>query len=114
MAQLTPSWRAPVSSRSLLFALALTLVACTPAEAPRPTPPPPGPQAGTVVMETQPAGLEVVADGTIRCRTPCTFRIDPGLHRLSIHKSGFMPWQETVEVRPNAELKVSAALVSSH
>lgn len=98
----------------LLFALAAPAAACTRAEAPPRAPPPPGPQAGTVRVVTQPAGLDLVADGTVRCRTPCSFRIDPGLHRLSIHKSGYMPWQEGVEVRPGAELEVSVALVSSH
>jgi hypothetical protein len=98
----------------LISALAITAVGCTRDEPPAPTPPPPGPQAGTVLVETQPPGLDLVADGSVRCRTPCSFRIDPGLHRLSIRKSGYMPWQESVEVRPGAEVKVSAALVSSH
>jgi hypothetical protein len=99
---------------ALLLALAGAAAACTRAEAPPPAPPPPGPQAGTVRVETTPPGLELVADGTVRCRTPCSFRIDPGLHRLSIHKSGYMPWQESVEVRPGSVVTVSAALVSSH
>lgn len=99
---------------ALLMALAVTAPGCSRDQPPPPAPPPPGPQAGTVLVETQPAGLELVADGTVRCRTPCSFRIDPGLHRLSIRKSGYMPWQESVEVRPGAEVKVSAALVGSH
>jgi hypothetical protein len=107
-----PTTRGP--GRALLLALAVAASGCTRDEPPPVAPPPPGPQAGTVLVETQPSGLELVADGTVRCRTPCSFRIDPGLHRLSIHKSGYMPWQESVEVRPGAEVKVSAALVSSH
>jgi hypothetical protein len=117
-------WRAQAASdratgrpsRGLRLALLIGLsgLACTRAEPPAPAPPPPGPLAGTVVVETQPAGLELVADGAVRCRTPCTFRIDPGLHRLSIHKTGYMPWQESVEVGAGAEVKVSAALVASH
>ena len=99
---------------ALVLALAVTAAACTRAEAPAPAPPPPGPRAGTVRVETQPPGLDLVADGAVRCRTPCSFRIDPGLHRLSIHRSGYMPWQESVEVRPGSEITVSAALVSSH
>jgi hypothetical protein len=102
------------AGRALILALAVSALGCTRDEPPAPAPPPPGPQAGTVLVETQPPGLELVADGTVRCRTPCSFRIDPGLHRLSIHKSGYMPWQESIEVRPGAEVKVSAALVSSH
>jgi hypothetical protein len=98
----------------VLLALAVTAMACTPAASPPPPPPEPGPQAGTIVVEAQPAGVEVMADGAVRCRAPCSFRIDPGLHRLSIRKVGYMPWQENVEVQPNAEVKVSAALVGSH
>jgi hypothetical protein len=100
--------------RAALRMLLVFAVACTPATPPPPPPPEPGPQAGTVVVEAQPAGVEVMADGVVRCRAPCRFRLDPGLHRLSIRKGGFMPWQEDVEVRPSAEVAVSAALVGSH
>jgi len=109
--------RSPERHRGARLALLLALAAsaaCARAGDPPPAPPPPGPQAGTVKVETRPPGLELVADGAVRCRTPCSFRIDPGLHRLSIHKSGYMPWQESIEVRPGAEVTVSAALVSSH
>jgi hypothetical protein len=88
--------------------------ACTRPPAPAARAPEPGPDAGTVVVETQPYGMDIVADGFVRCRTPCSFRIDPGLHRLSVRKSGFMPWQEDVVVRAGAEVKVSASLVGSH
>jgi hypothetical protein len=117
MAMTQPATAGPMkqgAGPALLLALAVTALGCTRDEPPPLAPPPPGPQAGTVLVETQPPGLDLVADGTVRCRTPCSFRIDPGLHRLSIHKSGYMPWQENVEVRPGADLKVSAALVSSH
>jgi hypothetical protein len=77
-------------------------------------PPEPGPDAGTVVVETQPYGMDIVADGFVRCRTPCSFRIAPGLHRLSVRRSGFMPWQEDVLVSAGQEVKVSASLVGSH
>jgi hypothetical protein len=77
-------------------------------------PPEPGPDAGTVVVETEPYGMDIVADGFVRCRTPCSFRIDPGLHRLSVRRSGFMPWQEDVLVGAGQEVKVSASLVGSH
>jgi hypothetical protein len=74
----------------------------------------PGPDAGTVSVRIEPYGVEVAADGIARCRTPCSFRVAPGLHRLSVRKSGFLPWQEDVRVDPGAEVKVSASLVGSH
>jgi hypothetical protein len=89
--------------------------ACTRAPAPpAPKPPEPGPDAGTVSVRIEPYGVEVAADGVARCRTPCSFRIAPGLHRLSVRKSGFLPWQEDVRVDPGAVLEVSASLVGSH
>ena len=96
-------------------AVLLVALACTRAPAPPPArPPEPGPDAGTVSVQIDPYGVEVAADGIVRCRTPCTFRIAPGLHRLSVRKSGFLPWQEDVRVDPGAEVKVSASLVGSH
>jgi hypothetical protein len=102
------------SRAACIAALLVAGVACTrPPVAPA-GPPEPGPDAGTVVVETQPYGVDVVADGFVRCRTPCSFRIAPGLHRISARRSGFLPWQEDVRVDPGAEVKVSASLVGSH
>lgn len=101
--------------KSTSIAAALLFVACTRAPAPSAArAPEPGPDAGTVSVQIQPYGVEVVADGVARCRTPCSFRIDPGLHRISVRASGFLPWQEDVRVDPGAEVKVSASLVGSH
>jgi hypothetical protein len=98
-----------------LLAVALLGLACTRAPAPPAArAPEPGPDAGTVSVQIQPYGVEVAADGIARCRTPCSFRIAPGLHRITVRTSGFMPWQEDVRVEPGAEVKVSASLVGSH
>ncbi len=94
--------------------LALVAAGCTRAPAPPPRPPEPGPDAGTVHVESQPPGLEVAAGGVARCRTPCDFRLDPGLHRLSIRAPGYMPWQEDVAVPARGAINVSASLVGSH
>ncbi|MGA8890437.1 MAG: PEGA domain-containing protein [Anaeromyxobacteraceae bacterium] len=104
--------RIPV--RTILPLLALS-AACTRAPAPAPAAPPePGPDAGTVAVEIEPYGVDVSADGIVRCKAPCSIRLAPGLHRISVRKGGFMPWQEDVLVRPGAEVKVSASLVGSH
>jgi hypothetical protein len=101
--------------KSTSLAAALVRVACTRAPAPPAArAPAPGPDAGTVSVRIQPAGVEVVADGVVRCRTPCSFRIDPGLHRITVRANGYLPWQEDVRVDPGAEVQVSASLVGSH
>ncbi|HET8723942.1 MAG TPA: PEGA domain-containing protein [Anaeromyxobacteraceae bacterium] len=103
-----------------LAAAALSLLgpaaACTRAPAPpaAAAPVPAGPDAGTVFVDLQPPGFEVSVDGVARCRAPCSFRIDPGMHRLSARPSGYLPWQEDVRVEPRAEVRVRASLVGSH
>jgi hypothetical protein len=97
------------------LAACLILAACTRAPAPPAArPPEPGPDAGTVSVRIDPPGVEVAADGVARCRAPCSFRIDPGLHRISVRKGGYLPWQEDVQVRPGGEVNVAASLVGSH
>jgi PEGA domain len=101
--------------KSTSLVTVLLCVACTRAPAPPAArAPEPGPYAGTVSVRIQPPGVEVVADGVVRCRTPCSFRIDPGLHRITVRASGYLPWQEDVRVAPGAEVQVSASLVGSH
>jgi hypothetical protein len=104
-----------IRSWTALFAVTALCAACSRAPAPAaPRPPEPGPDAGTISVQIEPYGVEVAADGITRCRTPCSFRIDPGIHRLSVRKSGFLPWQEDVRVEARGEVKVSASLVGSH
>ncbi len=117
-----PRWVRPAGSsvrwsrmKSTTLVVALVCAACTRAPAPPAArAPEPGPDAGTVSVQIQPYGVEVVADGVVRCRTPCSFRIDPGLHRISVRATGFLPWQEDVRVDPRAQVNVSASLVGSH
>jgi PEGA domain len=103
---------------ALRAAAALGLLAAACARAPEATGPAPvpaaGPDAGTVTVALQPPGVEVSADGVPRCRTPCSFRIDPGVHRLTARPSGYLPWQEDVRVEARAGVRVEATLVSSH
>jgi hypothetical protein len=97
------------------FVGCLVLAACTRAPAPPAArPPDPGPDAGTVSVRIDPPGVDVTVDGMTRCRAPCSVRIDPGLHRVSVRKGGYLPWQEDVLVRPGAEVQVAASLVGSH
>jgi hypothetical protein len=103
--------RIAIPALSIVLALA---VGCTRAPAPAPAIPEAGPDAGTVAVAIDPYGVDVSADGIVRCKSPCSIRLAPGLHRISVRKSGFMPWQEDVLVKAGAEVKVSASLVGSH
>ena len=106
---------ARVSAMLVAAALTTGLAGCTRTAPPAaPVAPPAGPDAGTVVVDLQPPGTEVAADGVVRCRAPCSFRIDPGLHGVSARRSGYLPWQEDVRVEAGREVRVSATLVSSH
>lgn len=103
-----------IPARAAVVLLAL-VAGCTRAPAPAPAiPPDAGPDAGTVAVTIEPYGVDVAADGTVRCKAPCSIRLAPGLHRISVRKSGFMPWQEDVLVQAGVEVKVSASLVGSH
>ena len=73
-----------------------------------------GPEARTVSVGSRPVGADVLVGGTSRCRTPCSFRIDPGYYRLVLRIPGYMPWEADLVVRPGADAQVEADLVSSH
>lgn len=98
---------------ALLSALAL-LAGCPtgrqapPAEAPR------SPTAREVQVESTPPGALVSAPGGAACTTPCSLWLEPGHHRLSLHKNGHLPHAAEVEVGAAGPTRVSAALVSSH
>jgi len=92
---------------------ALQLAACR-RDAPAPPPPGPGPDARDVAVESRPAGAEVLVRGAPRCRTPCTFRLDPGRYRLVLRLHGYMPWEEELWVKEGSNERVEASLVASH
>lgn len=96
---------------------AAALVACgcrqDPVAAPH-APAGPGPDARMVTVESRPSGAEVLVGGPGRCRTPCSFRVDPGHYRLTLRLSGYMPWETELVVEPGADPRVDASLVPSH
>jgi hypothetical protein len=98
--------------RLLALASCLAVLACR--QVPPPAPPAPGPDARAVTVESEPPGAEVVVDGWRRGETPCAFRLDPGQHRLTLRRSGYLPYQAELVVRFGADARVAAALVASH
>lgn len=104
-----------MSARALLPALAL-LCACPtgrPAAPPAPQAPR-SPSARELRVESAPAGAVAAAPGSPSCTTPCSLWLEPGRHRLTVRKTGHLPFELEVEVGPDGAAPVRAALVSSH
>lgn len=74
----------------------------------------PGEWARPVTVESAPPGAKVVADGVARGSTPCTFRLDPGRHRLTLRMPQYLPYETDVLVGFEGEVRVSATLIASH
>jgi hypothetical protein len=96
------------------LALAVALCAC-PSRSPPPAPPPspPSAQARDLAVTSKPAGARVLVDGTPACTTPCTVKVEPGPHRISVKQTGYLPWSTDVEGGAG-EARVDAELVASH
>ncbi len=52
-----------------------------------------------VLLNSKPAGAEVLIDGTLRGATPLSMMITRGPHLLNIEKEGFVPAERNIEVR---------------
>jgi hypothetical protein len=100
--------------RSLLPALAL-LGGCPTGRTAAPAPEAPrSPTARELRVESAPAGAVAAAPGSPSCTTPCSLWLEPGRHRLTVRKTGHLPFELEVEVGPDGAPPVNAALVSSH
>jgi hypothetical protein len=55
-----------------------------------------------------------MVDGAFRGSTPCTFRLDPGRHRLALRTPQYLPYETDVLVGFEGEVRVSATLIASH
>ena len=93
---------------------ALVALACRQAPAPADPPRTTGPWARPVTVESAPPGAKVAVDGAIRGSTPCTFRLDPGRHRLTLRMPQYLPYETDVLVGFEGEVRVSATLIASH
>lgn len=102
-----------MSARALLPALAL-LCACPTGRPPPPPAAPRSPTAREVQVESEPPGALAAAPGAVGCTTPCSLWLEPGRHRLTVRKTGHLPFELDVEVSPAGPTRVRAALVSSH
>ncbi len=57
---------------------------------------------GTLITDSTPSGASVfIDDQNINDTTPATFQeMTPGLHRVRLEKARYLPWQKTLEIRP--------------
>lgn len=57
---------------------------------------------GTLVIDSTPAGASITLDGeNDKDTTPATFQeLAPGLHKIRVERTGYQPWEKTLEIRP--------------
>jgi hypothetical protein len=60
---------------------------------------------GTLVIESNPRGAEILVDGASKGLTPLTIALSPGKHALELRRRGVPPRQITLDVSPGEQLK---------
>ncbi len=66
---------------------------------------------GSILVTSNPAGADVYVDGKRVDTTPCVVqKLAPGAHTVEIRQKGRPVWKQIVEVRANAQVKVTADL----
>ena len=52
----------------------------------------------TVGLRSTPDGADITVDGKFMGNTPSVLRLSPGDHVIAMQKSGFKPWQRTINL----------------
>jgi hypothetical protein len=65
---------------------------------------------GLLEVTSQPPGAEVLIDGHRLGRTPLRRQAGPGEHQIVLHKTGYLDYQNTVEVLPSRGSALDAVL----
>ena len=65
-----------------------------------------------VAVTSQPDGARIEFERTPAGQTPAVVKLQPGEYRLSLAKTGFQVWQQTMVVKPGEPAAISAVLVS--
>jgi hypothetical protein len=60
---------------------------------------------GTLVIESNPRGAEILVDGASKGLTPLTIALSPGKHALELRRRGVPPRLITLDVSPGEQLK---------
>ena len=94
------------------FGLAVLSAACEPVE---PVGlPDPGPNGVELTVSTEPAGGVISVDGRLVGKSPQTFKLRAGPHRLSATLSGYFPLQQPVSVSAEGPKDVRLTMIASH
>ena len=73
--------------------------------------PPAAAAAGSIVVESRPAGATVILDGRVVGATPAVVAdVAAGIHQVRIERDGYRPWVADVEVEGSDQVRVAASL----
>ncbi|MGA2206946.1 MAG: PEGA domain-containing protein [Terracidiphilus sp.] len=74
---------------------------------------PAAPVFASIQFSSNPAGAEIVIDGNYAGNTPSLVKLRPGTHSIRITKTGYTPWERSIEPGAGEFRTVSAALEKS-
>jgi hypothetical protein len=110
-------------SGDVAMALKKVSLAGIPAGPPVPRPTAPAPSSATVQpatpvfasiqLSSNPAGAEITIDGNYAGNTPSLIKLRPGTHSIRITKTGYTPWERSIEPGAGEFRTVAAALEKS-
>jgi hypothetical protein len=67
-------------------------------------------EPGSLLVNSNPAGGEILVNGKYAGNTPSTLRLPPGEYTIAVRKAGFADWRRTMTVSANAQLTIEAPL----
>ena len=70
------------------------------------------PDLATVVVKSDPDGANISIDGKFVGDAPSTMQLPPGDHAVIIEKSGFKPWQRSINLTPGGIVTLTGTLES--
>ncbi len=65
-----------------------------------------------VAVTSTPTGADIELDGAFVGNTPSTITVPAGDHTITLKKSGFTPWEQTIKVN-GGQIQISAELQAS-
>jgi hypothetical protein len=68
-------------------------------------------QAGSIEIQSNPRGAQVLLDGTVVGRAPMSIAdVSEGTHEVRLELDGFKPWATSVRVKDGSRARVGASL----